>query len=395
MHEEYQNGNLQAAATLGDAMLCEHWINDAPTLGFSDDLYNLAIIHDEMDQPESAVALYSESARYIPDNGDFLALAKRSNNLAGVLARLGAMEPAQHFFTQTKHIYSRYLGQDHPMYADSLYNLANLALISGKRKDAQAGHKEALKIRKKSGNKDDIMHSLHSLAAIYEEEGDYEKAVSYAKTAVESAPPPDYATACNYLAELYELDDKQEEALKLYNEVLEAMPQTGCKRSDYLTILSRKAYLTGKTGNTKEALKLHEEACIMYNSLEPTDLLEIDDLYFANCMRNMAILHEKLGDPNQAEDFMLKSLNARKDIGGESTKDICFLIGLYLKNDTYDKAVDILIYALMQTSEDESQMIDSLTKALAKAENTHKLLESMGAINSIEKLRPIFEKWQG
>ena len=247
MHQEYKNRKLPEAANLGEALLSEHNSRPEPTQGFADDLFNLALIYDEMNHLEKAAALYSESSAYLEYN-DFAGLTLRCGNLAAVLARMGALEPAFHFFYQTMHISERFLGTSHPSYADSLYNLANLSATASLTQDAVKLHTEALEIREKTGISSDIMHSLHSLAFIHEEEGDYKKAASYAETALKSASKDDYASACSYLAELYENSHEHKKALALYEDLLEQLAKFGCTHTDYLSVLCRKAFLKGTTG---------------------------------------------------------------------------------------------------------------------------------------------------
>ena len=397
MRDEYKNRNLAEAAALGDALISEHWNTQAPGPGCADDIFNLALIYDELNQLDKAANLYSESAQFLPEN-DFVALAKRSNNLGGVLARMGAIEPAFHFYSQAKHIYRRFLGENHPAYADSLYNLANMAASVNYTKEAMGWHTEALEIREKAGASGDIVNSLHSLAFLYENAGDYKKAASFAETALEQVSDDNYASACNYLAQLYEADNESKKALALYNEVLGEISIAGCVRSDYLAILSRKAYLTGTTGDAAEALKLHEEVIRMYHNLTEMDLLGLDNLFYANCQRNMAILSNALGDTSKAEEYMLASLKARKEAGGELMPDICFLLRLYLKDDAYEKAMDMLIYALMHADSpnglESDKTVDILMETFDKAGNAHQLLEAMKDINNTEKIQPILEKWQ-
>jgi len=401
MQEEYNARNLEEASTLGDALLNEHWATESHGISYANDLYNLALIFDEQNQLEKAAALYVESSQHISDN-DFVALAKRSNNLGGVLARMGAYEPAYQFYMQARHIYKRHLGENHPTYADSLYNMANIAAEARHTDVALQLHTEALKIRASADNPEDTINSLHSIAFIHESTGDYKKAASFAEAALKQAQSQKseatYTRACNYLARLYDALEQHEKALEMYKQTLDKMVKSGCKRGDYLSILSRKAYLAGKTGKTEEALKHQEEAFNMYHSLTSLDLLKKDAMFYADCLRNLAILNHSLGDTAQAEDYMLKSLKSRKKASGEIIEDICFLIQLYLQEDTYDKAMDMLVYALNCAESPTGPLADStietLMDALGQAEDKHKLLEAMKAVNSAEKVESILEKWQ-
>jgi len=400
MNRAYHERRLEDAVVFGNALFAEHRTAQSRGLGLSNDLFNMAIIHEELGQPEKAIALYSESCWHVPDN-DFTTLAKRSNNLAGVLTNIGAHEAAFQFYRQTRHIYKYYLGAEHPAYADSLYNMANIAADANQQEMALHLHDEALEIRRKTGNTDDVLHSLHSIAFIHEDMGEYEKAASYAEAALKMVQDKDhdYVSASKYLADLHEQLGHHDKALEMYKSLLKKISQTGCKRNDYLAILNRNAYLAGKTGNTEESLKLHEEAFNMYSSLTSLDLLQTDEKFYSNCLRNMAALNQSLGDLSQAEEYMLKSLKTQQPGDEQQLYDICFLIQLYLQEDTYDKAINMLVYALDNAGEPNhpstEALIDTLMETLGHANDKKKLLDAMKDINNADKIQDIIDKWQG
>ena len=214
MRELYHSRNYAEAAKYGEALLTEHWRNDSESPVLSDDLFNVALIYDEMGALEKAAKLYSASARHIDDN-DFMGIAKRANNLAGVLVRMGGLEAAHHFYTQMKHIYQRYAGVNSTIYADSLYNLANTSAALKRKDEAIRLHAEALKIREDMGATEDMVNSLHSLAVIHEEAEEYEKAASYGEAALELADGSAYLRVCSYLAKLYEADGQHDKAMDI------------------------------------------------------------------------------------------------------------------------------------------------------------------------------------
>ncbi|MCL2572832.1 MAG: tetratricopeptide repeat protein [Defluviitaleaceae bacterium] len=338
MSQAYHSRKLSEAAKLGETLIREHRAKNPHSPGLSDDLFNLALIYDELDQLEQAAMLYIESSHHIK-TGDLTALAMRSNNLAGVLARIGALEPAYLHYQQAQHIYKRHLGSDHPSYADSLYNLANIAAEVFP-DIALELHEEALEIRKKNGNSKDVLHSLHSMAFIHEEMGDYKKAASYGEAALNQAYGLDYVSACSYLAMLYESLNQHEKALEMYNQVI--------KNADK---------------------SLH-----------------------GDCLRSMATLNQAIGQTTMAEEYMLQHIKSQKEAG--QLKDICFLIQLYLENDTYDKAVNILVYALNNMDTISDQNMDTLMDTLSQAKDKHQLLDAMRDANNAEKIRSILDDWQ-
>jgi len=186
MKTEYQNQRLPEAAALGEALLKEQFSHTSG-IGLSNDLFNLGLIYDELNRLDKAAALYTESLYRIRVT-DYEALATRFVNLAGVLSRIGIYELALHFYIQAREISKHYLGEDHPIYADTLYNLANLIAEADQDDAAISLHEEALAIREKTGLPDDVLHSLHSLASLHGEAGDYKKALAYYSKALDKTP---------------------------------------------------------------------------------------------------------------------------------------------------------------------------------------------------------------
>jgi len=408
MREEYDNRNLQEALVIADALIDEHSNCQLGNIARADDFFNMALIYDELDQLEAAAELYKESATcicecelrqlkmnnvYIDlDEDDWLALALRISNLAVVFARMGRYDAANHHFMLANTIYVRFR---HPRAVDIVYNMGNLAVITDNVNEALTWHKSALEMRVNRGEfPEDILHSLHSIAIIYEEKGDYEKAITYAETALEHATDVDYTSARIYLAELYEAIYKQESALELYEEVLGEMTQTGYRRCDYLTILSRRANLAYKTGNPSDALKLYNDVLEIYHSLTSLDIDDLNSLFYADCLRSMAEIMHDMGETANAEDYMLKSIIARKAVGKQLADDISFLIHMYLEDDTYDKAMDMLVYALAHDNKGNTdETVAAILEVFAGLENLDKLLEALEEINCEEKVVPILNMW--
>jgi len=416
LRDEYNKRNLPQAASLGDVLLSEHMTNCFASQGYANDLYNVALVYDELGQLEKAAAMYVASARHISGQGnrnphtifmhslsdaECVALAMRFNNLAGVIAQMGDYEQAHDMYIWVKALNTRAQSEHMQAVSDNLYNMGNIAASVNKTDEALRLHSQALEQRKQEGATQDILHSLHSLAHIYEETGDYEKAIPCAETALEYTEGGAHASALSYLAELYEASGQYEKALELYEKVLAEIAQSGCMRRDYMTILSRRAYLTGKAGDPEAAIMLHKEVFDMYNSLTGLDLECIEPAFYPNCLRNMAVLNNAIGETGLAEDYMLKSIQSRKAVGGDVIKDICFLMRLYLESDAYDKLMDMLVYALMQADGPENPnaatIIDAIMESFesfSDTESVHMLLAAIKETNDSEKIRPILDMWR-
>ena len=336
LREEYNKRNLYEALAISDALLDEHLNCQMTDIARANDLYNTALIYDEMDKLEDAAVLYKESAiqicgceaRYMGIGSPFLelseknwlALALRINNLAGVLARMKNYYAANHHFVLAKAIYTRF---NHPKAIDIVYNMGNLAAETNNLKEALDWHENVLETRNKEGaSPEDIMHSLHSLAFIHEEKGEYQKAVSYAETALIHATGADCTSASIYLAGLYEACGQSDKALELYAQILDEMTKTGYRRCDYLTILNRRANLVYKTGDPVEAIQLHEEVLDMYHSLTSLDIDDLDDMLYTNCLKNIAELKSTIGETADADEYMLKSIMSHNINSGEHIGEI-------------------------------------------------------------------------
>jgi len=301
LQEEYQKRNLTQAADIGDALLTEHTSNNHTSPGYSNDLYNVALVYDELDETEKAAAIYAASIRHMnwPGNriphtiflhslsdDQCLALSIRFNNLAGTLARMGDYGQAHDMYVWVRALNTRL--PDHPnAVSDNLYNIANVAASANNTDEAIRIHNQALTQRKQEGTPQDITNSLHSLAHIYEETGEYEKAIPLAESALDYTQGGTHASACTYLAELYEQDGQPQKALELYETALSQITSSNSTRRDHMTILSRQALLTSKTGDTKKAIKLLKEVLNMYNNLTGLDLETIDNNLYEDCLRTM------------------------------------------------------------------------------------------------------------
>ena len=413
MHDEYHKRNLPQAAIIGDSLLAEHVYNHMASPGYANDLYNAALVNDELGLLEKAAAMYAASIRHVSGQGchhqsiifmhslsddECESLALRFSNLAGVLAQMGDLEQAYDMYKWVKSLNIRTRPKDSRVISDNLYNMANTAASLGKTSDAMSLHADALELRQDNGTPEDILHSLHSIAHMYEEIDDYEKAISSAEIALGYAEDGALASAHNYLAELYVASGQYEKGLELYEKVLSEISKSGCMRRDYMVVLSHHAYLTGKTGNPEEAIRLLEEVFDMYKSLTGLDLEYIDPEFHSECLRSMAILNKDIGETGLAEEYILKSIESRKAVGGEVIKDICFLIRLYLNSDTYGKLMDVLVYALLQAGgpgdPSAATVIDSIMESFADTENADMLLSAIEETNDSEKIRHIVDMWR-
>ena len=398
--DEYSKTNYQAAAEMGEVLLREHWHNsNMQTMGYANDLYNLALIYDELGELERAAALYSDSAGQIVQiEGETISFAARLNALAVTLGRMGIDEPAYFMLSHCVDIHRRELGNRDPLYADSLYNLANAAADLGQFKDSLRFHLDALRVREIVGRTPDIINSLHSIAFLYESSQDFENAVSYAETALELSG--DYqesqASARNYLASLYENLSKYEKALPLYDSVLETvLDEVGREHSTWMNVAFRRANLLARMKRSQDALICMEEVCRVFESMtEPGT----GHIFYANCLRSRALLHMEMKQPHLAETLILDSMKTRRHASDDISIDAILLIRLYLERGQCNEALEVLIYVLMCSDSKGvgfPTFLTSLTDMFTNADgiDTSEFIKAMEVLNDRSRLRPILDKW--
>ncbi|MCL2387580.1 MAG: tetratricopeptide repeat protein [Defluviitaleaceae bacterium] len=395
--ENYNQQDLESAAKIGEILLREHWHNcNTQTKGYANDLFNLACVYDETGNLERAAELYSDSARQIAMlEGEGLSFAERVNSLATVLARLGITEPAFFMMGSATAIRRRELGAQSPIYADSLYNLANIASDVGKRKESLRYHL-ALEIRENEGHTDDIINSLHSIAFLHEAASEYEKAIHYAETAMRYSIGDDetYARSCNYLAGLYEVNKSYKAALPLYEQVLEiTVTEAGREHSAYLNVSLRRANLLALMEREYEALSAYEEVRDTFARISGTQ-----HIFYTNCLRGMAMLHKNLGNAALAESLIMEAMKIRRTMCEDIMLDITFLIRLHLQAKNPEKALEALIYALMCSGSNSQEYKDMLSMLVEMFQSTDlpvtsEFITAMEVLNDREKIRPILNKW--
>jgi len=396
--DSYHAFDLDEAARHGEALLREHWHNRTMlTPGYADDIYNLARVYDELGKFDRAVELYTDGAHLYSRlaSGDPTGYTNCLNNLAAVLHDMGQEESSAQLFGQLVSVKQFFSGDEDALFADSLYNLAN-AIADNEKHTGQAKqwHKQALKIRRKEGNTDDIIDSLHSLAYLHEMKEEYEKAVPLAETAMELAEGDDYTIAVFYLASLYDAWGQNELAAKLYEEAMGLIyARVGKHHASYLDAATSLALLFDTMGRVNDALLLQKEIRALYEATDGTAHIE-----YAECLRQSAELHKQLGEYDQAEALLLRSMKINLHHNRPLLEDIVHLIRLYLRAGDSDRALEVLVYALMRGESKGAGLGQLLTKlAIAFNPGTDPapegILQALRAMNDRERLTPILKKW--
>jgi CHAT domain-containing protein/tetratricopeptide (TPR) repeat protein len=145
------------------------------------------------------------------------------NNLAELYRSMGNYAAAEPLFQQAREISRLALGEDHPDYATSLNNLAALYQFMGNYDAAEPLYQQAREIRRVAlgAYHPDYARSLNNLAALYKSMGNYDAAEPLYQQAHDisrvalSEDHPDYATSLNNLAGLYAAIERPAESFAL------------------------------------------------------------------------------------------------------------------------------------------------------------------------------------
>ena len=401
VREKYEMRAFPDAAAIGEALITEHRITNAASgAAYADDLFNLARVYDEMGAAERATSLYMESVnKIVAEQGDTAPLVIRLNNLGAMLNKRGSADAAYRVFLHAAVITRGAEATDESKTADALYNLANAAADAGRREEARNLHKEALSIRERIGAPNaDLVHSLHSLAFLFEDAETIEQAIAYADAAKAKALGTDeYFGACYYLAELLSAGRKHAEARPLYEAVLDWIEgEGGTGHSAYINAATRLAHSIAGAGEEREALS------IMNSVLETLEKrLNGDYLCKAGCLWNLAALHRKLGEPEEAARLAYGSMMIKARLIGpgsrETLADAMLLTEIYFESGLLDKAVETLVYILMHSDfadakESAQKMLGMLGRSGSK--NLSEFARLLEKLDDPAELSRIMDIWR-
>ena len=349
--DAFRKSNYVEAADIGKNLLSELSRNGrVGTEGYINDTYNLALAYEKAGNIKSASEAYKSSVWHSSNyDSESLLFARCLTSYATLLSEAGAVETAYFMYAKACDIKSKKLKSGDPLFADSLYNLANAACEMDMTDIALDYHMEALEIREKNGDCADIVNSLHSIAYLHEKNKALDKACEYAKQAVSHAIDIEddltYPRACIYLAELYAKNNKNDDALEMYSFAVEEIDlMYGKEHSAYLNTAFTRATLLGIESYYPEAEEAYREILDIFHSL-----LGPNHMFYANCLRNLALLYEKQGALLLSRDTILKVVKIKQKLGSCFARDIISVLRLNLKMGHDGEALQTLVYALMHS----------------------------------------------
>ena len=269
----------------------------------------------------------------------------------------------------------QYLGEEDPVFAISVSNLALLYFQIGKYTLAEPLYRQMLAIRQKNlgDAHPDVASSLNNLAGLYYEIGDYEQAEPLYRQALEilhtalGTAHPDVATTLSNLATLYRAMGDYEQAERLHRQALEIRRTVlGETHPDVSASLSNLAALHYDKGDYVQAESLLQKAL----EIRRTTLGETHP-DVATSLNGLGVLYRDRGDYVQAESLLQKALEIRRTTLGETHPDVATSLhnlaelyhtrgGYAQAEPLYQKALEIRRAVLGETHPDVATSLSNL-----------------------------------
>ncbi|MBW4629026.1 MAG: tetratricopeptide repeat protein [Brasilonema octagenarum HA4186-MV1] len=211
---------------------------------------------------------------------------------------------------------------EHPIFADSLNNLAELYRMYGRYSEAEPLYKQALNKRQDLFGEEhpDVAQSLNNLAVLYFSQGHYSQAEQHFFAVLNlwkhllGDEHPQVAVVLNNIAEVYEEQGRYLDAEKIYLQILEIQKNlTGEKHPNIIwRTLNNLAALYQFQGQYTEAENKFLEALATIKHLLGSEHPDV-----AVTLNNLAALYDSQGHYSQAEKNYLQVLAIWKKVLGD------------------------------------------------------------------------------
>ena len=393
--EKFNSKEYNEAVQIGESILREHKNNQVlVSPNVTSDIYNLACAHHENGNHRLAIHFYYDSVlRTMHEGGETKDYAKRVTNLATALAEVHMYPQAYQAQNQAIQTYKNKMLTHTRFYADAMYNLAKIT-ENFDENEALDLHMTALKLNEKIAEKTGVttavVDSLYSIANLHEDIEDFDKAIPYAKAALDMVEDDTKLSAMTYLASLYEQEEMFEEAVAILSEV-QSMVKKETINLSYFNVTFNCGVLLLKLKEYTGALSYFTEISTIFDSLDNEY-----HVMHADSLRNMALIHSKIGEINTAELLILKAMKIRRKIGDITADIICFM-HILLTAGEVEKTLDLLIYALMRLDSDfcnyDKMIDDAMNELVAHGPPIEELVEQINALNDKSRLSAIISKW--
>jgi tetratricopeptide (TPR) repeat protein/CHAT domain-containing protein len=295
---------------------------------------------------------------YGQDHPDY---AGSLNNLAEVYRVMGNYTAAEPLFRQALDITQQALGKNHPEVAPILGNLAETYRAMGNYAAAEPLYRQAVKIERKAFGADspEVATSLNNLAILYATIGNYAAAEPLYRQAIDirrqalGEGHPQYATVLNNLASLYRAMGNYAAAEPLYRQALGILQRAlGEDHPQFGVVLNNLALQYQEMGNYTAAEPVYRQALDIVRRTLGEDHPE-----YATTLSNLASLYQAMGNYAAAEPLYRQALEIRRRALGEDHPDsaeslddlaeLYRLMGNYAAAEPlYRQALDIVRQAL-------------------------------------------------
>ncbi len=325
---------------------------------------------------ETAALLFAKAGYYLNERGRYseaepllqqaLALYRRLlgeehplvatslNNLAQLYDNQGQYAEAETLYQQALALYRSLLGEEHPWVATSLNNVGALYRNQGLYAEAEPLLQQALALRIRLLGEEHplVATSIDNLARLYKNQGRYAEAEPLLQQALAlrirllGEEHPDVATSIHNLAQLYDNQGRYAEAEPLYQQALALSRRLlGEEHPDVATSIDNLARLYRTQGRYAEAEPLHQQALALRICL-----LGEEHPSVATSIDNLAGLYKNQGRYAEAEPLYQQALALRIRLLGEEHPDVATsihnLAQLYHNQGRYVEAEPLYQQAL-------------------------------------------------
>ncbi|MGB3789701.1 MAG: FxSxx-COOH system tetratricopeptide repeat protein [Phormidesmis sp.] len=266
----------------------------------------------------------------------------------------GAYVQAEPWCKQCLNATQDHFGEEHPIVALSLNNLALLYDNQGRYDEAELLYLRALGLNQELLGEDHfaVAACLNNLAGLYSNQGRYDEAESLYLQVIDLCQRlseerlPTIASSLNNLATIYINQGRYREAEPLYLRALKLWRQlSGESHPDVVLCLNNLAVLYDNQGRYREAELLYMHVLKLRRQLVGEDHHNV-----ALCLNNLAFLYQNQGRYGEAEPLYIQTLELWRKSLGEDHPDVALclnnLAGLYYSQKRYKEAEPLYVRAL-------------------------------------------------
>ena len=256
--------------------------------------------------------------------------------------------------TQAVEVARSTFGAEHPNYAKSLFDLADLNRLQGNLNQSEQLHLQALAIREKALGPEhpDFALSVNDLGLVYNRKRQFAQAEPLFKRALairEKAlglDHPDVSQSLNNLAILYNAQGQYAQAEPLYQRALAIREKAlGPEHPEARIALSNLAKVYRDQGMFAQAEPLYKRALVITEKARGPGHLEV-----ATILNNLAIMYNAQGQDAQAEPLFKRSLAIQEKAFGPEHRDVATtlnnLANVYGDQGQYAQAEPLIKRAL-------------------------------------------------